>query len=345
MIHILFRLFRNTQTGFTKKKLGMLIVLFSIWLYATTGFMFFELPNNPDLNWSDASWWSIVTMTTVGYGDLFPTTKWGRILVGYPTMLLGVSILGYLLSLVASGILESKMREMKGMKQILFTEHILICGFSSIDNILKIVTEIRNDKKTENTEIVLIDEYLDEIPVVLKENNVFFVKGNAARESTLNMANFREAGYMFIMADLDDLENTDQKNLAVALTAERLHPDIITIVECANPENAIFFERAKCDGIVCVQALSSQIMVQEMQDPGVNKIVEELTSNKYGMQFYMMDIPPEISDYGKMCEYFKNERAITLGIYRNSKSMFIPPKEEKLISGDKAIIIADERLH
>ena len=77
--------------------------------------MYFELDERPDFEWHNAIWWSFVTMTTVGYGDWAPITPNGQFLVGLPTMLVGVSVLGYILSLLASLILETKIKELKGM--------------------------------------------------------------------------------------------------------------------------------------------------------------------------------------------------------------------------------------
>jgi voltage-gated potassium channel len=52
-------------------------------------------------NGSDALWWAIVTITTVGYGDYFPVTGAGRI-VGVFVMVAGVGIIGSLASILSS---------------------------------------------------------------------------------------------------------------------------------------------------------------------------------------------------------------------------------------------------
>jgi len=55
---------------------------------------------------SDALWWSFVTLTTVGYGDLYPVTAAGRA-VAVVTMLVGIGILGTFISLVGSSLLST----------------------------------------------------------------------------------------------------------------------------------------------------------------------------------------------------------------------------------------------
>lgn len=54
----------------------------------------------------DALWWSIVTITTVGYGDKYPVTAEGRILASF-VMIAGVGLFGVISGLVASWILGS----------------------------------------------------------------------------------------------------------------------------------------------------------------------------------------------------------------------------------------------
>jgi voltage-gated potassium channel len=51
--------------------------------------------------WGDALWWSIVTFTTVGYGDLFPVTAAGR-LAGVLLLLTGLAALGSVASALTS---------------------------------------------------------------------------------------------------------------------------------------------------------------------------------------------------------------------------------------------------
>lgn len=54
---------------------------------------------------SDALWWSIVTLTTIGYGDIYPITTVGRA-VATVIIILGVGILGTFISLMGSGLVQ-----------------------------------------------------------------------------------------------------------------------------------------------------------------------------------------------------------------------------------------------
>ncbi|MFA4876480.1 MAG: ion transporter [Methanoregula sp.] len=59
---------------------------------------------------SDALWWTCVTITTVGYGDRFPTTNAGR-LVGIAIMAMGVALIGTLAGFIANKLLAPDMSD------------------------------------------------------------------------------------------------------------------------------------------------------------------------------------------------------------------------------------------
>ena len=76
----------------------------------------FESPN-PDSNINnirDAFWWAIATVTTVGYGDVYPVTAEGRI-VGSLLMIVGIAILWVFISSVGIALRDHKIDNMEKM--------------------------------------------------------------------------------------------------------------------------------------------------------------------------------------------------------------------------------------
>ena len=83
----------------------------------------------------------MVTLTTVGYGDVVPVTFLGR-LVGVALMVVGVLSLSLVTATVASVFIERKFRQEKGLEAVKATQHILILGWPEdaealLDQLLK----------------------------------------------------------------------------------------------------------------------------------------------------------------------------------------------------------------
>jgi len=88
-----------------------------------------------------ALWWGLVTMTTVGYGDVVPVTFLGRLLAS-GLMVIGFISLSLVTATVASVFIERKFRQEKGLEAIKVTQHILILGWPEdaealLDQLLK----------------------------------------------------------------------------------------------------------------------------------------------------------------------------------------------------------------
>ena len=132
----------------------------------------------------DAFWWSIVTITTVGYGDKFPVTDLGRIVAGL-LMLSAIIAIALPSGIVASALTQKIifMREGRiSMKQ--FKEHILVLGWNnSAEQLEKEFQKIEDEEKRDIVAVTLKPvEQIDSKQVVIKH-------GDFTKEGTLNDVN------------------------------------------------------------------------------------------------------------------------------------------------------------
>ncbi|MHC4459370.1 MAG: potassium channel family protein, partial [Planctomycetota bacterium] len=171
----------------------VVLVLAAI-LLASALFSFFE----DKLGFSDALWWSIVTITTVGYGDISPATTGGRI-IGIVLMIFGIGFLGILTATIASIFIEDKIMENRGMRAATARGHFVICGWNFTGD--EIITELRADQKSKDIPIVLVAQ-LNEKP--LDDSKFHFISGEVKSE-VLEKANLKEAQAVIMLSD-DHLE-------------------------------------------------------------------------------------------------------------------------------------------
>ncbi len=69
-------------------------------------------PGSKITNLGDAVWWAVVTVTTVGYGDVYPVTFEGRV-IATAIMIIGIAILGILISTLGAQFIESKIKNQR----------------------------------------------------------------------------------------------------------------------------------------------------------------------------------------------------------------------------------------
>jgi voltage-gated potassium channel len=173
---VFFIFFKKYMRFMRKENLGRLIlVTFCVLAIGTIGMILFEKSSAESniKSGRDAIWWSFVTITTVGYGDFYPTTLGGRI-IGAVVMLFGIGFLGMFTATIASIFVERKLRQDRGLKALKgLKDHVLLCGWNYTAS--EVISEIHADDETK--EIVIIAN-LDENP--LESAHVEFIKGDPA---------------------------------------------------------------------------------------------------------------------------------------------------------------------
>ncbi|MDG1729823.1 MAG: ion transporter [Algibacter sp.] len=102
-----------------KEEIVLFLIVTSIFIFlASAGIYFFENEAQPEIFTSvlHSGWWAVVTLTTVGYGDVYPITVGGKIFTFF-ILLIGVGIVTIPAGLVASALSKAREIEEENIKK------------------------------------------------------------------------------------------------------------------------------------------------------------------------------------------------------------------------------------
>jgi voltage-gated potassium channel len=314
------------------------IVLLVLIFMASSAFSFFE----KKLGFFDAFWWSVVTVTTVGYGDISPATLGGRI-VGMVLMMVGIGFLGVLTATIAGVFIENKLMENKGMQTVKVEGHYVICGWNFGGN--DIVAELRAYHESKDVPIVVIAQ-LNEKP--MDDSNLQFIRGEIKPE-VLEKANLKEAQTAILLSnDHLDVQVRDAKTILDTLTIKSLYPEVYVCVELIDPKNVDHCLRAQADEIIVVGELSTNLLVQAALNHGITHMITELVSNRYGNDLYKIKLPSSLvgsTFLEVMCELKKTHGVLCLAVENKTDHKLIanPDAGYQLGKEDELVVIAADR--
>jgi voltage-gated potassium channel len=328
--------------------LRALVLLAAVLAYGTTGFLYFELPGNPDLVWSDALWYSIVTLTTVGYGDFFPKTAGGRFLVGVPLMLIGIGLLGFILSVVANALITAKSKELKGMSQVHLSKHVVLINFPGLPKLLRLLDELAHDPSIGfETPLLLIDRELPELPPELLARGVRYVRGDPTRDDTLQRAAIKTASHAIVLSSptCADGAAADALNVTITLAIEARTSHVNTVVECQDPGTEELLRKAGCDRVVCSARFEALYVSQELLNPGMQDIVADLLSTSHGQQFYLTPVRfSGAATFAQLTAACTQSGHIALGLKRQHTNLLNLPADHAVLADDLAITMGERRM-
>ena len=281
-------------------------------------------------------WWTIVSMTTVGYGDYAPNTNLGRILAIF-IMLSGISLIAIVTATIASSFTTQKIMEGKGLEKINLKNHILLCGWNT--NMVGVIKTLSNSITQIDSTIVLInDQAQDKIDNVLSTFNkldIKFIRGDYSMDSILEKACAIDAKYALLLNNHHN--NEDEKIILTTLTLKKISSKIRVIAQIDNEEKATFLKRANVDAILSNEEFNSFMATSHILQPSVAQTITNIIDVNSKNKIKEVDIPKEFigNTFSELHNYFYNTTgSICIGLYNNEKNMGI----SDFLSSDDSVL-------
>ena len=274
-------------------------------------------------------WWSVVTFTTVGYGDVSPVTHFGKLL-SIIIMLLNFGIVTLLGGAVASVLVAERLKGDDKLDESKFNGHLIIAGWNpSVPAVLRI---LQTDKNSTSVVILVNEtdgELIERAISVFEDLDITHLCENFTNETVLRKAFLDKAGMFMILPDNSGLlpheEPDEDKTVLTCLTAKAISEDCPVVAHVLNPENVSHLQRANVNEIVMPDEHVPHLLAKHVTNPGVPQLFDELINQEEddkGIQQVEIPRPLMGQTHNKISAYFKFKHQWLLVGYAIRKSGF-----------------------
>jgi voltage-gated potassium channel len=251
-------------------------------------FYVFERQVNPAIAWSDAFWFSAVSITTLGYGDIVATTTGARIGTVLFIMLVGLSSFSLFFGMALDGVSTAISKAQKGLGRAMVKDHILIVHFPSEQRVRQVIDEIRSDPEHGDCEIVVVSASIEELPFAAKD--LVFVRGSSHDAETYRRAGAAHCRMAIVLSPDYSDRHSDAIVAAAVSVLDRANRDIHIVAECIDEKHRPLFDSCNCDAVVLGMSIAGNLLVQEAHDPGIAQVIEAMTSNRRGTTLFSVEV-------------------------------------------------------
>jgi|TARA_B110000879_G_scaffold199639_1_gene272757 voltage-gated potassium channel len=287
----------------------------------------------------DAFWYSLVTLSTVGYGDYYPVTVIGK-LVGLIFVFSSLGVLGYLISQLTVKLTQYMEDKKNGLFGTKLENHIVLIGYNKFsENILKQIV-------TTGIKVAIVTNNKDDVDVIAKlhgGDSVFTLLTDYNDFDILEKVNISKSAKVFINFD------SDTEMLVYILDLKNHFDNLEIIVSLNNTNFQNTFQSAGVLYAVSREEIAAKLVASYIFEPEVASFTEDLmASAEKGDDFDMIElrVTKENPYFGKAYEYaFSNIRSdyssVLLGIYKDEKLHKNPTNEIVISENDYLVIMTD----
>ena len=256
---------------FQPRFIALLLIVIFLLGFGTIGYMIIE-------GWGllDALYMTVIGLSTVGFGEIYPLSPTGRIFT-IMLIVLGLGFIVYGLDYLVSARLDRVFRKRRDMNKIAqLWNHVIVCGYGRVGQ-STVESLLPGDQ-----EVVVIEN--DPVNVArLEKADVLFIEGDATQDEALLQAGLPRAHGLIACA------GTDSVNLFIVLSARALNPDLYIVARSIDANNEGKMELAGADRVVSLYDIGGRRMANIMLRPYATEFFDVVTLDN-GVKLWIEEI-------------------------------------------------------
>jgi len=314
------------------KKFLVIIYFMFLLLFGSIGFY---ILGGEEWSWIDSIYMTVITLSTVGYGEVHPLTDAAKVL-SILIIIFGVTGIGVLIRTFREEFIQiDQYRKNKIMKNISnLKNHFVICGYGRMG---AVIAKELNEK---NLDFVIVESN-DQKADIIRAKGWFCVHGDATSEETLTSARVDQASGVAVVLD------TDQDNLFVTMSMKTTNPELFILSRCSKEDNKSKLIRAGANKVVNPYTAGGHRMAEILSKPQVEDSISVLSPKHAKMNLTLDEISLKNLDrYDgiliKDSKIREDYDVTIIGIIRNTGESLINPEPDTILNTSDTILLIGE---
>lgn len=274
----------------------------------------------------DAIYYTTVTLSTTGYGDIAPVAEHSRLLNAF---VVTPARIGFLVLLIGTTleVLASRGREMIRVSRWRknMARHVVVVGYgtkgrSAVDTLVNNGLDREHIVVVDPSSSALADAHSDGLAVVT---------GDATRREVLIRAGVATAQQVIITTNRDD------SNVLATLTVRQLNPDAWIVAAAREQENTPLMKQSGADSVITSSDAVGRLLGLSSLSPTLGAVMEDLLTYGEGLEVAERDLL--VGEVGQQPQRLSDQ---VIAVVRDEKVFrYFDPVVSTLSRGDRLIVV------
>ena len=248
------------------------VALVGLLLLGAAGFWLLE-----DMEVLDALYMAVITLSTVGFGEVRPLSSGGKLFT--IVLILGAGWLAmYLLSGMADFLLSGEGRAYLHKRRLLrmldkLSDHVIVCGYGRVGR------HVAQELARQGLPFVVIDPSPEKVSQVA-QSGFPALQGDGANEALLAQAGIERARGLLVAAD------SDAQNVFIVLSARSVRSDLLIVARAIDEQSESKLVKAGANRVILPYQFSGRRMVTMLIRPEVANFLDEVAYGG-GLELFM----------------------------------------------------------